>query len=143
MTYLTATNSMWTLRTKQNRTPLICSYDLPFHEFRPRFALFPFFRRGRVYVASGLVSASVVSHVIVVNSSHIKGRGMARRRHCIYSRERCPEICQQDAIVKIPPTTVHKYEPGDDWRFGQATSHGNKALRASDVWSPHKDGTSH
>ncbi|GBO01208.1 hypothetical protein AVEN_125084-1 [Araneus ventricosus] len=51
------------------------SYDLSFHEFRPRFALFPIVRTGRIDVARGLVSASDVSRVMAVNSSHIKGRG--------------------------------------------------------------------
>ncbi|GBM38322.1 hypothetical protein AVEN_114024-1, partial [Araneus ventricosus] len=51
------------------------SYGLSFHEFRPRFALFPIVRTGRIDAARGLVSASVVSRVVAVNSSHIKGRG--------------------------------------------------------------------
>ncbi|GBO33776.1 hypothetical protein AVEN_45267-1, partial [Araneus ventricosus] len=31
---------------------------------------------------------------MAVNSSHVKGGGEARRRHCIRSLERCREICQ-------------------------------------------------
>ncbi|GBM35590.1 hypothetical protein AVEN_121040-1 [Araneus ventricosus] len=49
------------------------SNGLSFHEFRPRFALFPVVGTGRIDVARGLVSASVVSRVVAVNSSRIKG----------------------------------------------------------------------
>ncbi|GBM98557.1 hypothetical protein AVEN_186094-1 [Araneus ventricosus] len=93
------------------------SYGLSFHEFRPRFALFPVVGTGRIGVARGLVSASVVSRFMAVNSSHSKGRrGVSRRRQCIRSLERCREICQASrrgygGLVGIPPTTVHKYEP--------------------------------
>ncbi|GBM50167.1 hypothetical protein AVEN_50061-2-1, partial [Araneus ventricosus] len=48
---------------------------------------------GRIYVARGLVSASVVSRVLAVNSSHVKGR-CARRRQCIRLLERYLDICQ-------------------------------------------------
>ncbi|GBO15059.1 hypothetical protein AVEN_212782-1 [Araneus ventricosus] len=51
------------------------SYGLSFLEFRPRFALFPIVGTGRIDVARGFVSASVVSRVMAVNSSHIKGKG--------------------------------------------------------------------
>ncbi|GBN21150.1 hypothetical protein AVEN_37831-1 [Araneus ventricosus] len=51
------------------------SYSLSFHEFRPRFALFPIVGTGRIVVAREFVSASVASLVIVVNNSHIKGGG--------------------------------------------------------------------
>ncbi|GBN88987.1 hypothetical protein AVEN_173425-1 [Araneus ventricosus] len=51
------------------------SYGLSFHEFRPRFALFHLAGIGRIDVARGLLSASVVSGVMAVNSSHVKGRG--------------------------------------------------------------------
>ncbi|GBN87358.1 hypothetical protein AVEN_212857-1 [Araneus ventricosus] len=51
------------------------SYGLSFREFRPRFALFPVVGTGRIDVARGLVSASVVSRVMTVNSSHVKGEG--------------------------------------------------------------------
>ncbi|GBN81882.1 hypothetical protein AVEN_257653-1 [Araneus ventricosus] len=54
------------------------SYELSFHEFRPRFALFPVVGTGRIDVGRGLVSTSVFSRVIVVNSSHTKGRGSAQ-----------------------------------------------------------------
>ncbi|GBM38163.1 hypothetical protein AVEN_48495-1 [Araneus ventricosus] len=49
------------------------SYGLSFHEFRPRFALFPIVGTRRIDVARGLVSVSVVSRVMAVNSSHVKG----------------------------------------------------------------------
>ncbi|GBO05868.1 hypothetical protein AVEN_187008-1 [Araneus ventricosus] len=44
-----------------------------FHEFRPRFTLFPVVGTGRIDVARGLVSASVVSRIVAANSSRIKG----------------------------------------------------------------------
>ncbi|GBO07488.1 hypothetical protein AVEN_124508-1 [Araneus ventricosus] len=49
------------------------SYGLSFPEFRPRFALFPVVGTGRIDMARGLVSASVVSRVMAVNGSHVKG----------------------------------------------------------------------
>ncbi|GBL87920.1 hypothetical protein AVEN_192084-1 [Araneus ventricosus] len=70
------------------------SYGLPFHEFRPRFALFPVVGTGRIDVAHELVSASVVSRVMGVNSSHVKEGGAARRRQYVRSLERYQEICQ-------------------------------------------------
>ncbi|GBO37136.1 hypothetical protein AVEN_174154-1 [Araneus ventricosus] len=51
---------------------------LSFHEFRPRFALFPVVGTGRIDVARSHISASVVSRVVAVNSSHAKGRGSAQ-----------------------------------------------------------------
>ncbi|GBN85748.1 hypothetical protein AVEN_116474-1 [Araneus ventricosus] len=58
------------------------SYGLSFHKFRPRFALFLVVGTGRIDVTRGLVvSTSVVSGVMAVNSSHIKGGGVARRRN--------------------------------------------------------------
>ncbi|GBN66990.1 hypothetical protein AVEN_127352-1 [Araneus ventricosus] len=69
------------------------SYGLFFDEFRPRFTLLPVVGTGRIELARGLVSASVASRVMAVNSSHIKGGGVARRRRCIGSYERCREIC--------------------------------------------------
>ncbi|GBO26066.1 hypothetical protein AVEN_24910-1 [Araneus ventricosus] len=49
------------------------SYGLSFHEFRPRFALFPIVGTERIDVALPLVSASAVSRIMAVNSSHVKG----------------------------------------------------------------------
>ncbi|GBM36588.1 hypothetical protein AVEN_162027-1 [Araneus ventricosus] len=49
---------------------------------------------------------------MTVNSSHVKGGGVARRRQCIPSLEHCRELCQATArLVGIPPTTIHNYEP--------------------------------
>ncbi|GBL85409.1 hypothetical protein AVEN_34598-1 [Araneus ventricosus] len=95
-----------------NKRVKLRSNCLSFHEFRPRFALFPIVGTGRIDVARGLVSGSVVSRVVVVNSSRIKG---TRRRHCIYSLEHCRDICKatrcrHGVTVLIPPTTVHKYK---------------------------------
>ncbi|GBM77988.1 hypothetical protein AVEN_105452-1 [Araneus ventricosus] len=64
---------------------------MSFLEFRPRFALFPVVETGIIDVARGLVSASVVSRIVAVNSSHIKE---TRRRHCIHSYERCRDTCK-------------------------------------------------
>ncbi|GBN09016.1 hypothetical protein AVEN_90927-1 [Araneus ventricosus] len=61
--------------TSRRATLKLRSYGLFLHEFRPRFVLFPIVGTGRIDAARGLVSASVVSRVIAVNSSHIKGRG--------------------------------------------------------------------
>ncbi|GBL65811.1 hypothetical protein AVEN_158519-1 [Araneus ventricosus] len=49
------------------------SNNLSFHRFGPRSALFPVVRTRRIDVARRLVSTSVVSRVVEVNSSHIKG----------------------------------------------------------------------
>ncbi|GBN34485.1 hypothetical protein AVEN_44226-1 [Araneus ventricosus] len=92
------------------------SYGLSFHEFRPRFALFPIVGTEGIDVARELVSASVVSRFMEVNSSHIKGRGVARWRQWIHSLERCRNTCKATSrrngvAVRIPPTTAHKYEP--------------------------------
>ncbi|GBN60244.1 hypothetical protein AVEN_160000-1 [Araneus ventricosus] len=75
--------------------------------------IFPVFETGRIDMARGLVSASVVSRVVAVNSLHIKE---ARRRHCIRSLERCRDICKatchrNGTSVRIPTTTVHKCKP--------------------------------
>ncbi|GBM35200.1 hypothetical protein AVEN_189950-1 [Araneus ventricosus] len=51
----------------------LLSNGLCFHEFRPRFALFSVVGTGRINGAPGLVSASVVSRVVAVNNSRIKG----------------------------------------------------------------------
>ncbi|GBO07791.1 hypothetical protein AVEN_48815-1, partial [Araneus ventricosus] len=51
------------------------SYDLFFHEFRPRFELFRVVGTGRIDVARGFISGSAFSRVMVVNSSHVKGGG--------------------------------------------------------------------
>ncbi|GBO33183.1 hypothetical protein AVEN_85606-1 [Araneus ventricosus] len=86
------------------------SYGLSFHELRPRFALFPIVGTGRIDVARGLVSASVDSRIMAVNSSHIKGRVVARRRQCIRSHERCQEICQATRHVNsatVRNSTAH------------------------------------
>ncbi|GBM12014.1 hypothetical protein AVEN_256099-1 [Araneus ventricosus] len=81
---------------RTNLTNLLkpCSYGLSFHEFRPRFALFPVVGTGRNNVAREIVSAFVVSRVMAVNSTHVKGGGEARRLQCISSLEGCREIRQ-------------------------------------------------
>ncbi|GBN73243.1 hypothetical protein AVEN_267793-1 [Araneus ventricosus] len=70
------------------------SYGLSFHEYCPQFALFPIVGTGRIDVARGLVSASVVSRVMAINSSHVKEGGVIRRRQCNRSLERRREVCQ-------------------------------------------------
>ncbi|GBL54176.1 hypothetical protein AVEN_190426-1 [Araneus ventricosus] len=109
------------------------SYGLFFHEFRPRFVLFPIVGTGRIDVARGLVSASVVSRVIAVNSSHIKGRGVARQLQCIGSHVRCRYICQatrrwNDATGRNSTDHSPQVRTLSDSRFGQATRRRNKAL---------------
>ncbi|GBM99043.1 hypothetical protein AVEN_201791-1 [Araneus ventricosus] len=64
------------------------------HECRPQFALFPIVGAGRSDVVRELVSALAVSRIMAVNSSHVKGRGMARWRQCSHLLERCRDICQ-------------------------------------------------
>ncbi|GBL93218.1 hypothetical protein AVEN_42665-1 [Araneus ventricosus] len=109
------------------------SFGLSFHEFRPRFALFPIVRTGRIDVARRLVSASVVSRVMAANSSHVKGGGVARRhqcvsslwtlnpmgesvgcgRQCIHSLEGCREISQATRRrngATVRNSTIHMYE---------------------------------
>ncbi|GBM80515.1 hypothetical protein AVEN_123270-1 [Araneus ventricosus] len=70
------------------------SYGLYFHEFRPRFVLLPVIGTGRIDVARGLVSASAVSRFMALNSSHVKGGGVARLRQWIRSLQCWREICQ-------------------------------------------------
>ncbi|GBM59617.1 hypothetical protein AVEN_218929-1 [Araneus ventricosus] len=53
------------------------SKDLSFHRFHPRIAFFPVVGTGRIDVARGLVSESVVSSVGALNRSHIKGPNAA------------------------------------------------------------------
>ncbi|GBO01869.1 hypothetical protein AVEN_182593-1 [Araneus ventricosus] len=87
---------------------------------------------GRIDVARRFVSASDISRVMAVNSSHIKGRGMARRRQCTLSPELCREICQ--AMCRRNVATVRnsidhspQVRTSSDSRFGQATRRWNKA----------------
>ncbi|GBO23895.1 hypothetical protein AVEN_154725-1 [Araneus ventricosus] len=54
-----------------------------------------------------LVGLSV--HLLIVNSSHIKGRGSSQTASLHRSLERCRDIWNA-ATVRISPTTVHKYE---------------------------------
>ncbi|GBM73239.1 hypothetical protein AVEN_94685-1 [Araneus ventricosus] len=107
------------------------SYGLFFHEFCPRFALFPVVGRGRIDVARGLVSGSVVSRVMAANSSHIKGGGPARRRQCIRSLERCRRICQatrRGKVVTGRNSTDHSPQVRtlSDSRFCKATHVGTR-----------------
>ncbi|GBM69030.1 hypothetical protein AVEN_236139-1 [Araneus ventricosus] len=51
-----------------------------FHELHPPFALFLVVGTGRIDVAHGLVSASVVSRIVAVNSSHVKEGGSGQMR---------------------------------------------------------------
>ncbi|GBL87272.1 hypothetical protein AVEN_270537-1 [Araneus ventricosus] len=64
---------LWPLRTSLVHGSLkLRSNGVSFHEFRQRFALFTVVETGRIDVVRALVSASVVSRVVVVNSSRIK-----------------------------------------------------------------------
>ncbi|GBM05373.1 hypothetical protein AVEN_268518-1 [Araneus ventricosus] len=65
---------LFTATTRETTDALkLRSNGLSFHRFRPRFALFPVVGMGRIDATRGLVSTSVVSRVVVVNSSDIKG----------------------------------------------------------------------
>ncbi|GBN01304.1 hypothetical protein AVEN_240021-1 [Araneus ventricosus] len=91
--------------------------SLSFHEFRQRFVLFPIDGTGRIEVVRGLVSSSVVSRVMAINSSHVKGEGEWPDgvNASVHSRaaERFAKPCAVGTarLVGIAPTTVHKYEP--------------------------------
>ncbi|GBL69406.1 hypothetical protein AVEN_11667-1 [Araneus ventricosus] len=76
------------------------SYGLSFLEFRPLFAISNVVGTERIDMTRGLVSVSVVSRVMAVNSSHVKGRGVAKCRQCTRSLERCREICQATRFGK-------------------------------------------
>ncbi|GBN40517.1 hypothetical protein AVEN_125490-1 [Araneus ventricosus] len=64
---------------------------------------------GRIDVARGLVSASVVSRVVAVNSSHIKGSdGASASVHSIAAeRFAKPRAVGTARLFGIPPTTFH------------------------------------
>ncbi|GBL73434.1 hypothetical protein AVEN_145809-1 [Araneus ventricosus] len=104
------------------------SYGVSSHELHPRFALFLVVVTGRIDVAGGLVSASVFSRVVEVNSSHVKGGWSGRRRQCIRSLERCREICQATRrrnFVADRNSTDHS--PQVRTSSDQATGRRNKA----------------
>ncbi|GBN91304.1 hypothetical protein AVEN_31561-1 [Araneus ventricosus] len=83
------------ISSSKSPSPLKLSfYGLSFQEIRPRFSLFPIVGTGRIDVARGLPSASIVSCVLEVNSSYVKGGVVARRRRCVHPLEHCQEICQ-------------------------------------------------
>ncbi|GBN84866.1 hypothetical protein AVEN_133146-1 [Araneus ventricosus] len=111
------------------------SYDLSFHEFRPRFASLPVVRTGRIDVICGLVSASVISRVMAVNSSHVKGGGVARGRQCIHSLERCREICQATYRrngATVRNSTHHSLSTNlEQPEVCQATRHGKKTRQTA------------
>ncbi|GBM43524.1 hypothetical protein AVEN_133831-2-1, partial [Araneus ventricosus] len=94
--------------------------------FRPRLALFPVVGTGRIDVARGVVSASVVFRVLAINISHIKGPDSAiasvhssaaeifaklKRSVCSNSIDHSPQV-----------------QTSSDSKFGQATRRWNKAL---------------
>ncbi|GBM65269.1 hypothetical protein AVEN_213550-1 [Araneus ventricosus] len=83
---------------------------------RPRFALFPIVGTGRIDVTRGLVSAFVVSRVMAVNRSHVKGgRWPASVSASVLpsaaERSAKPRDVRTARLFGIPPTTIHKYEP--------------------------------
>ncbi|GBN37529.1 hypothetical protein AVEN_56825-1 [Araneus ventricosus] len=87
------------------------SNGLSSQEFRPRFTLFPVIGTGRIDVARGFVSAYVVSCVVTARASkdqtaplHPFTRALPRYLPFEQSRR------SYGATVRIPPTTVHKYE---------------------------------
>ncbi|GBM62220.1 hypothetical protein AVEN_118500-1 [Araneus ventricosus] len=109
------------------------SYCLSFQDFHPLFALFPIVGTGRIDVAREVVGASVVSRVVAVNSSHVKGGdGVSASIHSsVAERFAKPRSILTARLVEIPPTTVHRHEP----RGCHATRRRNKALQAHE---PHQ-----
>ncbi|GBL97160.1 hypothetical protein AVEN_144603-1 [Araneus ventricosus] len=102
---------------------------LSFHRFRPRFALFPVVVTGRIHVAGGLISASVVSRVVAVNSSHIKGPdGAIASVHSstaeIFAKPRAVGTARLFEFQDHNP----QVQTSNDLKFGQATRRWNKAL---------------
>ncbi|GBN82137.1 hypothetical protein AVEN_232205-1 [Araneus ventricosus] len=103
--------------TPFRRTSWLRSNGLSFLEILPWFALFPVVGTGRIDVPRGLVSASVVSRVMAVNSSHIKGMGSGQTAsvHSVHSiaaeRSAKPRTVGTARLDGIQLTTVHKYEP--------------------------------
>ncbi|GBL89396.1 hypothetical protein AVEN_225908-1 [Araneus ventricosus] len=81
---------------------MLRSYGLSFHEFHPRFALCPIVEIGRIDVARGLASASVVSRVMVVKSSHIKGRVSGQSASVHPFTRALPIYLQRQAPYKQP-----------------------------------------
>ncbi|GBN56367.1 hypothetical protein AVEN_173546-1 [Araneus ventricosus] len=93
------------------------SNGLSFRELRRRFALLPAVGTRRIDVDCGLVSASVVSRVVTINSSRIKE---ARRRHCIRSLERSRDICKSTRLrngtsVRISQSKNANLERLESW----------------------------
>ncbi|GBO23082.1 hypothetical protein AVEN_56460-1 [Araneus ventricosus] len=87
----------------------------------------------RIEVARGLANASVVFRVMAINSSHVKGGGVARRRQCIRSLERCPEICHatrswNGVTVRNSTDRSPQVQTSGDSMFYQSTRHGNNSL---------------
>ncbi|GBN87506.1 hypothetical protein AVEN_180771-1 [Araneus ventricosus] len=99
--------------------------------FRLRFALFPVVGTGRIDVTRGLVSASVVSRVVAINSSHIKGPDDAIAS--VHSR--AAEIFAKSRAVGRVSLNSTDHSPqvrtSSDPKFGQATRRWNKALRST------------
>ncbi|GBL90264.1 hypothetical protein AVEN_130369-1 [Araneus ventricosus] len=86
---------------------------LSFHELHLWFALFLVVGTGRIDVARGLGSASVVSRIIAVNSSRMIGRvsGQTASVH-LFTRALPRDFHRRNgAKFGIPPTTINEYEP--------------------------------
>ncbi|GBM27969.1 hypothetical protein AVEN_20582-1 [Araneus ventricosus] len=108
------------------------SYGLSFHDFRPRFALFPIVGTGRIEVARGLVSASVASHVMAVNSSDVKGGGSSQTASVHpFTRVLKRDLPNHAPLELRDWSEFHYHSPhartSSDLRFYQTTRHTNKA----------------
>ncbi|GBO05759.1 hypothetical protein AVEN_188738-1 [Araneus ventricosus] len=104
------------------------SYGLSFHEFRPRFVLFPIIETGRIEVARGLVSASVASRVMPVNRG---GSGQKASVHP-FSRALPIDLPSYEPLERRDCSSSTDHSPqvrtSSDSRFYQTTRHENKAL---------------
>ncbi|GBM47489.1 hypothetical protein AVEN_153700-1 [Araneus ventricosus] len=101
---------------------------LSFHKFRPRFTLFPVVGTGRIDVSRGLVSACVVSRVVAVNSSHIKGgsRGQTASGH---------------PFTRALPRYLPSYAPYERLDCSNSTDHKCEPRVTRGLDKPHAVGT--
>ncbi|GBM85846.1 hypothetical protein AVEN_37493-1 [Araneus ventricosus] len=102
------------------------SYVLSFHEFRPRFVLFPMVGTGRIDVARRLVSASVVSRVMAVNCSHFKGKGSGQTASMHPFTRALPRYLQNmnGATVRIPLSTSTNLQRLEVWSSHTSSEQG-------------------
>ncbi|GBN67973.1 hypothetical protein AVEN_262664-1 [Araneus ventricosus] len=120
-----------------------CSYGLFFHEFRPRFALFPIVGTVKNDVSPGLVCASVVSRVMAIDISHVKG-GESAQMASVHPFTRA---LPRDLRNHVQNSTGHSLQVQNLERLEvrQATSRRNKLkpapylVAALMTWSPPRE----